>query len=92
MTEEDAEEVERQANLLKIKMTAASDKIKEWGMKTGLERMLAHENITRWHEDKKAPVNEFIILAGLLPIALIFMTLVLGASTVASVPQSLSAH
>eukprot|EP00960_Hanusia_phi_P036870 752570-Hanusia_phi.AAC.4 len=82
MTEEDAEEVERQANLLKIKMTAASDKIKEWGMKTGLERMLAHESIPRWHEDKKAPVNEFIILAGLLPIALIFMGLVLGASTV----------
>uniref|UniRef100_A0A7S0HFN8 Citrate transporter-like domain-containing protein n=1 Tax=Hanusia phi TaxID=3032 RepID=A0A7S0HFN8_9CRYP len=82
MTEEDAEEVERQANLLKIKMTAASDKIKEWGMKTGLERMLAHESIPRWHEDKKAPVNEFIILAGLLPIALIFMSLVLGASTV----------
>jgi hypothetical protein len=38
MTEEDAEEVERQAQLLKIKMVRASERVKEWGMQTGLNR------------------------------------------------------
>ena len=41
MTEEEAEEVERQATLLKIKMVQASEKIKEWGMETGLNRLLS---------------------------------------------------
>ena len=31
-------QVERQATLLKIKMTQASEKIREWGMETGLNR------------------------------------------------------
>ena len=36
MTDEEAEELERQAVLLKIKMTRASERIKQWGMETGL--------------------------------------------------------
>lgn len=38
MTDEEAEELERQATLLKIKMTRASEKMKVWGMETGLNR------------------------------------------------------
>jgi hypothetical protein len=38
MTDEEAEELERQAVLLKIKMTRASERIKQWGMETGLSR------------------------------------------------------
>ena len=40
MTDEEAEELERQAVLLKIKMTRASERIKQWGMETGLSRYL----------------------------------------------------
>ena len=43
MTDEEAEELERQAVLLKIKMTRASERIKQWGMETGLSR--CHRNI-----------------------------------------------
>ena len=41
MTDEEAEELERQATLLKIRMTAASEHIKQWGMETGLNRFVA---------------------------------------------------
>jgi hypothetical protein len=38
MTEEEAEEVMKKAELLKIKMVRASERMKQWGMETGLNR------------------------------------------------------
>jgi hypothetical protein len=43
MTDEEAELLEKQAVLLKIKMTRASEKVKQWGMETGLSRCAAIE-------------------------------------------------
>eukprot|EP00961_Rhodomonas_salina_P269109 3636368-Rhodomonas_salina.1 len=82
MTEEEAEEVERQSNLLKIKLAQTSERVREWGMQTGLERLLGHEQIHKWHEDKSKPVDEMRILLTLIPVAILFMTCVLGASTI----------
>jgi Na+/H+ antiporter NhaD/arsenite permease-like protein len=83
MTDQEAEEVERKENLLKIKMAQASDKVREWGMQTGLERLLHSEmHGAKWHDDKKKPVNEVRVVLKLLPVAVLFMACVLGASTV----------
>jgi hypothetical protein len=38
ITEEEAEALERQSTLLKIKLVEATKRIKEWGMQTGMER------------------------------------------------------
>jgi hypothetical protein len=38
ITEEEAEALERQSTLLKIKLVEATTRIKEWGMQTGMER------------------------------------------------------
>ena len=38
ITEEEADEVQKRAELLKIKMVRTSERIKEWGMTTGLNR------------------------------------------------------
>jgi len=82
MTEEEHEELERKANLLKVKLVQASNAVKEWGMTTGLEQLSNFEQShKKWHDDGK-PVNENLILLSLLPVALIFMGLVLGASTI----------
>mmetsp|Transcript_27974 Transcript_27974/g.54629 ORF Transcript_27974/g.54629 Transcript_27974/m.54629 type:complete len:872 (-) Transcript_27974:555-3170(-) len=79
ITDEEAEELERKQTLLKIKLTQASDSIKEWGMTTGLERMIEFENMhKKWHDAK--PVDEQKVLFGLLPVAFVFMCLVFGAS------------
>ena len=86
MTEEEHEEVERQSNLLKIKLAQTSERVREWGMQTGLERLYGHEQIHRWHEDKSKPVEEYKVLMSLIPVAILFMTLVLGASTVSVAP------
>jgi len=82
MTDEEAEELERQENLLKIKMAQTSEKVKEWGMQTGLERLLHAELRTaKWHEDKNKPhVSEIMVFFKTLPIALLFMLCVIGAS------------
>eukprot|EP00282_Hemiselmis_andersenii_P021076 CAMPEP_0172043706 /NCGR_PEP_ID=MMETSP1041-20130122/26406_1 /TAXON_ID=464988 /ORGANISM="Hemiselmis andersenii, Strain CCMP439" /LENGTH=837 /DNA_ID=CAMNT_0012702151 /DNA_START=40 /DNA_END=2553 /DNA_ORIENTATION=+ len=77
--EEEAEELERKQTLLKIKLAQASDAIKEWGMTTGLEKMIEFENMhKKWHDDK--PVDETRLIMSLVPIACLFMFLVFGAS------------
>jgi hypothetical protein len=82
MTDEEAEELERQENMLKIKMAQTSEKVKEWGMQTGLERLLHAELRTaKWHEDKTKPhVSEIMVFFKTLPIAIFFMMCVIGAS------------
>ena len=40
ITEEEAEALERQSTLLKIKLVEATKRIKEWGMQTGMERCI----------------------------------------------------
>jgi len=40
ITEEEAEALERQSTLLKIKLVEATTRIKEWGMQTGMERCI----------------------------------------------------
>ncbi|KAJ1473655.1 hypothetical protein T484DRAFT_1835214 [Baffinella frigidus] len=81
MTDEEAEELEHQENLLKIKMAQTSEKVKEWGMQTGLERLLHAELRTaKWHEDPKKPVNEIKVFFQTLPVAILFMACVIGAS------------
>lgn len=47
MTDQEAEELEKQAVLLKIKMTRASEKVKQWGMETGLSRCATIECLGR---------------------------------------------
>ena len=81
MTDEEAEELERQENLLKIKMAQTSQKVKEWGMQTGLERLLHAElHAGKWHEDKTKPVSEIKVFLQTLPVAMLFMLCVVGAS------------
>jgi hypothetical protein len=81
MSDEEQEELERKANMLKIKLAQTSDCVKEWGMTTGLERMAEFEqNNKKWHAEK--PANEKLIFLGLLPVAILFMSLVFCASLV----------
>jgi hypothetical protein len=63
----------------------ASDAIKEWGMSTGLERLSDFENLhQKWHDD--TPVDDKSIFIGLLPVAILFMSIVFGASLVSPHP------
>ncbi len=81
MSDEEQEELERKANMLKIKLAQTSDCVKEWGMTTGLERMAEFEqNNKKWHAEK--PANEKLIFLGLLPVAILFLGLVFCASLV----------
>jgi hypothetical protein len=51
-------------------------------MQTGLARLYDHEQKEKWHEKKGTEQNEYKIIASLIPVALLFMGLVIGASTV----------
>jgi hypothetical protein len=68
MTEEEAEEVMKKAELLKIKMVRASERMKQWGMETGLNRSAKRDARTHarthasmrtkaWHS---IPVNTYV--------------------------------
>jgi len=80
MTEEEAEELERQSNLLKYKIAMASSAVKEWGMQQALERITDHERKRKWHDETKEDVKK--VAMKMAPIAFGFMLLVGLASTV----------
>ena len=80
MTEEQAEELERQSNLLKYKLAMASAAVKEWGMQQALERITDHENRRKWHDPAKSDVKK--VAMQMAPIAFCFMLLVGLASQV----------
>lgn len=91
LTDEEAEELQRRNNLLRINTIRESEQVLEWGMTTGLQRLLHAEQVQRWHEkedEKRVHVRGVArrILAVNIPVAVLFMALVLGARTVPSVP------
>ena len=50
-------------------------------MSTGLERLSDFENLhQKWHDD--TPVDDKSVFIGLLPVAILFMSIVFGASLV----------
>ena len=53
MTEEEAEEVMRKAELLKIKMVRASERMKQWGMESGLNRSAMRDARTHAREPRE---------------------------------------
>ncbi len=86
--QDEAEELERKQNLLKIKMVEASSIVMEAGMTTGLSRIRGFDDMHR-KSHAPNPDDEKKVLLSLLPIALCFMMVVLGASTVCiSIPST----
>jgi len=81
MTDEEAEELERQSNLLKYKLAMASSAVKEWGMQQALERIQDHENRRKWHDPAKSDHVKKVAMQ-MAPIAFGFMLLVGLASQV----------
>jgi hypothetical protein len=81
MTDEEAEELERQSNLLKYKLAMASSAVKEWGMQQALERIQDHENRRKWHDPAKSDQVKKVAMQ-MAPIAFGFMLLVGLASQV----------
>ena len=88
ITEAEAQEIERQATLLKIKMVSVSDKAKQIGMETGLSRLETFQQHARRHADQTdmSPEEERQkhkkLLMWMLPVAFVFMFFVFGSSTV----------
>ncbi len=55
MTEEEAEEITRKAERLKIKMVRASERMKQWGMETGLNRSAKRDARTHARTHARQP-------------------------------------
>ncbi len=79
--QDEAEELERKQNLLKIKLAETSALVREAGMTTGLARIRGFEEMYQ-KSHAPNPADEKKVFMTLLPIAICFLCLVLGASTV----------